>query len=227
MLFQGFSKEFLKSIIAESLKTSPPGSWNITRHYMYSKLRGILKAYDGDGKRCLSISHSAFLARLLGLENAQLMEANYPEHSMLNLDFQDDTFDYCVSDQVLEHIEGNPFAAFRESLRVTRPGGFIVHTTCFMNEIHNMPKDYWRFTPDALRLIAEDCQAVVLECGGWGNKDVWRFMELGFRAVPVPRDPSHPICRMAMKNEDTIPIVTWVIAQKQSDPEHKPVENRG
>lgn len=214
MPFLGFSEDFLKSIIAESLKTSTPGSWNITRHFMYSRLLGMLRAYDGNEKRCLAISHSAFLARLLGLKDTYLLEANFPEHNLLSLEFPDDVFDFCVSDQVLEHIQGNPFAAFQESARVTKPGGFIVHTTCFMNEIHNTPKDYWRFTPDALSLIAEQCGVLVLESGGWGNQDVWRFMELGFRTVPVPSDPAHPICQMAMKNNDSIPIVTWVVAQK-------------
>ncbi len=214
MPFTGFSDEFLKSIIAESLKTSSPGVWNITRHYMYSRLAGLFRTHDDADKRCLSISHSAFLARLMGLQHAQLMEANYPEYNMLQLVFPDNAFEFCVSDQVLEHIEGNPYTAFQESVRVTKPGGFIVHTTCFMNEIHHTPKDFWRFTPDALRLVAEHCRVDVMDCGGWGNKDVWRFMELGFRTIPVPSDPSHPICRMAMKNEDSIPIVTWVVAQK-------------
>jgi SAM-dependent methyltransferase len=217
MPFQGFSEGFLKAIIAESLKTSVPGSWNITRHFMYSRLRGMLQAYDGNEKRCLSISHSAFFARLLGLKHTQLMEANYPEYNMLSLGFEDNVFEFCVSDQVLEHIEGNPFTAFEESVRVTKPGGFIVHTTCFMNEIHNTPKDYWRFTPDALCLIANSCRVAVLDSGGWGNKDVWSFMELGFRTIPVPSDPSHPICRMAMENDDSIPIVTWIVVQKISD----------
>jgi hypothetical protein len=84
-----------------------------------------------------------------------------------------------------------------------------------MNEIHNTPKDYWRFTPDALCLIANSCHVTVLDSGGWGNKDVWSFMELGFRTIPVPSDSSHPICRMAMENDDSIPIVTWVVVQKQ------------
>ena len=215
MSYHGFSESFLKSIIAEALKTSSPSGWNVTRHYMYLKLHDSLRTYDGSGRQCLSISHSEFLAKLLGLRNTQLIEANYPEHDLLNLDFPDDAFEFCVSDQVLEHIEGNPYTAFQESVRVTRPGGFIVHTTCFMNEIHQTPNDYWRFTPDALRLIAETCQTTVLECGGWGNKDVWRFMELGFRTVPVPSDPSHPVCQMAMKNDDSVPIHTWVVAQKQ------------
>jgi SAM-dependent methyltransferase len=215
MPFQGFSEGFLKTIIAESLKTSAPGSWNITRHFMYSRLHGMLQANDSNAKRCLTISHSAFLAKLLGLKHTHLIEANYPEHNLLRLDFEDDAFEFCVSDQVLEHIEGNPFTAFQESVRVTKPGGFIVHTTCFMNEIHKTPKDYWRFTPDALCLIANSCRVAVLDSGGWGNKDVWSFMELGFRTIPVPSDPSHPICRMAMENDDSIPIVTWVVVQKQ------------
>ncbi len=214
MPYQGFSEEFLRAIIAESFKTSQPGKWNITRHFMYSRLLGMLQNYDNQGKKCLSISHSAFLARLLGLKSAHVTEADYPEHNMLNLRYPSDAFDFCVSDQVLEHIEGNPYTAFEESVRVTKKGGFIAHTTCFMNEIHDTPRDFWRFTPDALCLMAEHCGTTVLENGGWGNKDVWTFMELGFRTTRVPLDPSHPICQMAMKNDDTIPIVTWVIAQK-------------
>lgn len=215
MPYQGFSEAFLKSIIAESFKTSTPGRWNITRHYMYSRLQRMLQPHDRVGKNCLAISHSSFLASLLGLEQAHIIQADYPAHNMLCFDFPTDGFDFCVSDQVLEHIEGNPYTAFEESVRVTKKGGFIAHTTCFMNEIHNTPKDFWRFTPDALSMMAEHCGAAVIDSGGWGNKDVWTFMELGFRTMPVPTDPSHPICQMAMKKDDTIPIVTWVIAQKK------------
>ena len=215
MLYQGFSEAFLKSVIAESLKTAPPGHWNITRHYMYSRLQGMFQGYDGPDRKCLSISHSTFFARLLGLNTARMTEANYPKHNMLALDYLSDSFDFCVSDQVLEHVEGNPFKAFEESVRVTRHGGLIAHTTCFMNEIHETPRDFWRFTPDALCLMARNSGSTVIESGGWGNKDVWSFMALGFRTIPVPSDPSHPICRMAMEKDDAIPIVTWVIAQKR------------
>jgi Methyltransferase domain len=214
MPYQGFSEAFLKAIIAESLKTCQPGQWNVTRQYMYWKLQGMLQGYDKPDKSCLCISHSTFLARVLGLKTAHLTRADFPEHDMLNLRYPSEAFDFCVSDQVLEHIEGNPFAAFAESVRVIKSGGFVAHTTCFMNEIHETPKDYWRFTPDALRLMAAHAGAAVIESGGWGNRDVWTFMAMGFRTVPVPSDPSHPVCRMAMQNDETIPIVTWVIAQK-------------
>lgn len=142
-------------------------------------------------------------------------EANHPESDMLALRIPSESFDFCVSDQVLEHIQGNPIAAFEESVRVTKTNGYVAHTTCFMNEIHETPDDFWRFTPNALKMMAGQCGLTVLDCGGWGNKDVWSFMELGFRTARVPIDPSHPICKMAMKNDASIPIVTWVVAQKK------------
>jgi SAM-dependent methyltransferase len=176
---------------------------------------GMLKPYNGSHKTCLSLSHSILLGAVLGLQNVTVTEANYPEHNMLSLDFPSETFDFCISDQILEHVEGNPFKAFEETVRVVKQGGFIAHTTCFMNQIHGSPNDYWRFSPDALRLMADDCGLRILDCGGWGNKDVWAYMELGFRTARVPTDPSHPIYRMAMENDDTIPIVTWVVARKR------------
>jgi SAM-dependent methyltransferase len=215
MPYQGLSEDFIKALISDSLEKAQTGQWNITRHYLYSRLMGMLKPYDGSDKRCLSLSHSILLGSVLGLQSVVVNEANFPEHNMLSLDFPSESFDFCISDQVLEHVEGNPFKAFEESVRVVKKGGFIVHTTCFMNQIHGSPNDYWRFSPDALRLMAADCDLQIIDCGGWGNKDVWAYMDLGFRTARVPTDPSHPICRMAMENDDTIPIVTWVVAQKR------------
>jgi 2-polyprenyl-3-methyl-5-hydroxy-6-metoxy-1,4-benzoquinol methylase len=45
-----------------------------------------------------------------------------------------------VSDQVLEHVVGDPQTAIDETLRVLRPGGIVIHTTCFMNPIHGAPE---------------------------------------------------------------------------------------
>jgi SAM-dependent methyltransferase len=210
----GFSEEFLKALIEETIMSSPPGPWNITRHYMYTKLSGLLKGSDAHDKKCLSISNSENFARLIGLHDTSLTEANYPEQNILQLGFPPETFDFCVSDQVLEHVEGDPFIAFEESVRVVKKGGFIAHTTCFINQIHNMPRDLWRFTPDALSLIAKHCNTSVIENGGWGNKEVWTYIDLGFRWTKVPLSPSHPINHLAMKNDPSVPIVSWVVAQK-------------
>lgn len=216
MPYQRLSEDFIKALISDSLKKAQRGQWNITRHYMYTRLMGELKPYDDSQKQCLSLSHSTFLCAVLGIQRAVVSEANFPEHNMLSLGFPSETFDFLISDQVLEHVEGNPFKAFEETVRVVKNGGHVVHTTCFMNQIHGAPNDYWRFTPDALRLMADDCDLQVLDCGGWGNKNVWAYLDLGFRTAKVPTDPTHPIHRMAMQNDDTIPIVTWVVGRKRN-----------
>ncbi len=214
MIYQGLSDDFLKTLIKEALKTSKPGPWHITRHFMYNKLHGILKDHDGPQKKCIAISHSTQFAKVLGLEDTVITEANYPEYNMISLEIPSESYDFCVSDQTLEHIEGDPFIAFEESVRVVKKGGIIVHTTCFINHVHGVPKDFWRFTPDALRLLSKHFNTKVIECGGWGNREVWTYLSLGFRMAKVPSDVSHPIYNLAMKNDESIPIVTWVVSQK-------------
>ena len=146
--------EKLAEIVKASLEGVALGEHRLTRFSMYRALSNVLAAHDGLSKSCLAISGSNRLSLVLGLKAARIVEAGYPEHTMLSLGFPDGALDFCVSDQVLEHVEGDPFDAVRESFRVVRPGGFVVHTTCLLNPIHREPGDFWRFTPDALALSA-------------------------------------------------------------------------
>jgi SAM-dependent methyltransferase len=163
--------------------------------------------------KVLSISHSDGLCDVLGLDRQSRTEANYPAVNMLSLPYPDNSFDYVVSDQVLEHVEGDPQRAIDETLRVLRPGGRAIHATCFMNPIHEAPGDFWRFTPAALRILCRKFSTVV-ECGGWGNPYVWVVVWLGLRFDGVPEAKWHPFHRLATRNHPEWPIVTWVIAQK-------------
>ncbi len=52
----------------------------------------------------------------------------------------------------LEHCE-DPLAACRELHRVLRPGGVCAVTSVMWFPIHGYPHDYWRFTPEGLRLM--------------------------------------------------------------------------
>ncbi len=208
----GFSENTIKELIAYSLRDAD--GWHITRFSMYRTLGGILSSYDEKGKECLAISNSAWFGKILGLRNCTYIEANYPEHNILDLKFDDGMFDFCISDQVMEHIEGNPFTAFGESARVVKPGGVICHTTCFINEVHGVPKDFWRFTPDALSLLAKKAGCEVLEAGGWGNREAWALIHAGFRMSRIPQDETHPLHKLAIRNEPNWPIVTWVVGRK-------------
>lgn len=211
----GFSESFLKGLIEFSLKNGN-GSvrrHHITRLYMYTKMRNVLAEYDSESKTGLAISQSSGLAQLLGLKSIKITKCNYPQCNFIDLKFADNTFDFCFSDQVLEHVEGNPYKAFEESIRVVKSGGFICHTTCFINQVHAFPGDFWRFTPDALKLMSETYGATVIDCQGWGNPEVWTYIEMGYRGAKIPEDPNNPVYQLAMKNDPTCPIVTWVIAK--------------
>jgi SAM-dependent methyltransferase len=205
-----------KTVLAGTIKASMAGlrrGPHITRFSMYRRLATIVPPPES-GARILSISHSTALCGVLGFGDAELVEANYPEVNFLSLPYRDGEFDYVVSDQVLEHVQGNPQLAVSESIRVLKPGGYIIHTTCFMNPIHGAPNDYWRFTPAALRLLCEK-QSTVMEADGWGNAYVFGIMSLGLRYEGVPEARWHPFHWIATTNHPRSPVATWVVARKE------------
>ena len=133
---------------------------------------------------------------------------------MLNLSFKSENFDFCISDQVLEHIEGDPFKAFSETARVIKRGGRICHTTCLLNGVHGAPHDFWRFTPRALSLLASSCGLESELVGGWGNREAQTILNSEFRMTKIPDNPNNPIYKLAMRNEEEYPVSTWIIAKK-------------
>ena len=88
-----------------------------------------------------------------------------------------------------------------------------MHTTCFINPIHNYPVDLWRFTPHALRYLASGFSEIV-EVGGWGNRAVWFVEMVGLRFVRVPHAAWHPLHKLATANNELWPTSTWVVARK-------------
>jgi SAM-dependent methyltransferase len=213
-MFKSLSNNAIEKLLLFAYKQNCEKTFHITRLSMYKDLKGRLKDFDSSDKLCLSISDSNGLGEVLGLEETKSIVANYPEYQIQSLNFPDNSFDFCISDQVFEHIEGNPFKAFSETARILKRGGFVCHTTCFINEVHGAPKDFWRFTPDALSLMANECGLEVTVLGGWGNREVIPLMNSDFRFSPIPDDPANPIYELATKNEPDWPISTWIIAKK-------------
>lgn len=209
-------KQLVKELLALLVRlTGGPTGPHVTRYFMYRRMVQIGETLrPASGARTLSISDSLHLCSLLGLADTKIDEANYPAANILALPFEDEAFDFVVSDQVFEHIEGDPFGAMAETLRVLRPGGVLVHTTCFINPVHGFPGDFWRFTPDALALMAGG-GVEVIEAAGWGNRMVWIAAALGFRRAPVPHATWHPLHWVATRNNPLWPLATWVVARKR------------
>ena len=71
------------------------------------------------------------------------------------LPFRDGAFDTVLSTEVLEHLP-TPAVCVAEMARVLKPGGKLLLTVPFSQPLHELPNDFWRFTPSALALLAED-----------------------------------------------------------------------
>jgi SAM-dependent methyltransferase len=78
-----------------------------------------------------------------------------------NLPFPDESFDCVVCTEVLEHCP-DPAAALGETSRVLKQGGRVFLTTPFLVAEHEMPHDYYRFTPSALRMLAAGAELSVV-----------------------------------------------------------------
>jgi SAM-dependent methyltransferase len=163
----------------------------------------------------LSIDRNDTLDKIL-LERwpkLSIRRAIYPETDVQNLAaLPNGSFDLVYSHQVLEHVR-KPWVAAAEILRVLRPGGLGIHTTCAFNPRHGLPAfgDYYRFLPEGLVELFDG--ATVLEKGEWGNRQAILYNagiddghgDLGGRRF----------CRAIGEASDGLyPWHTWIIFEK-------------
>lgn len=86
------------------------------------------------------------------------------------LPFRDGEFDCIICTEVFEHVP-DPFQAMKECSRVLKPGGKLFMSTPFFNPLHEIPHDYYRYTPFAIRHMAGESKlstAYISEKGGDG-----------------------------------------------------------
>jgi SAM-dependent methyltransferase len=74
----------------------------------------------------------------------------------------DESFDSVVCTQVFEHLEF-PEESAKEIFRVLKSGGYLLITVPQMNELHEEPYDYWRYTKFGVRSLFEKAGFTTLE----------------------------------------------------------------
>lgn len=188
---------------------------HLTRYYMYKQIKQTLERNNLlplNGK-ILGISNIESFRPLIS-EKAKVIDTKYPEVDMQDLPYDGGSFDYVISDQVVEHLQ-DPKKAIEESHRVLKENGIAIHTTCFMNYIHRDPIDLWRFSPEALRYLCKDFSET-LSCGGWGNRVAILVCLISerFRHMKIPENRWSIRHLIATHNEQRYPIVTWIVIKK-------------
>lgn len=183
---------------------------------MYKRIRECFNENDClpiKGK-VLGISGINNFHQFIDIKNVELTEVDYPEVDMQNLPYEADSFDFVISDQVIEHLE-DPKKAIEESYRVLNKGGIAIHTSCFINYMHSCPKDFWRFSPDALKFLCKDFSEILCY-EGWGNRVaiLLCFLSDRFRFTRIPETKWSIRHLIANYNEEQYPIVSWVVAKK-------------
>ena len=74
--------------------------------------------------------------------------------SIDNIPLENDSIDSIICTQVIGDVV-DPSKVIKEFYRVVRPGGVVLLSESFMNEIHGEPFDYWRFTSYGLKNLFE------------------------------------------------------------------------
>jgi SAM-dependent methyltransferase len=109
-----------------------------------------------EGKPCVQISVKDEIGRKFGPNWVSVDK--YDNRPMIDrhddieaLGFADASFGGAVCWSVLEHVP-HPQTAIRELHRVLKPGGLIWIQVPFLFPYHEAPSDYWRVSPDGLRI---------------------------------------------------------------------------
>lgn len=70
------------------------------------------------------------------------------------IDLPENSIDNIVCTQMLGDIK-NPTLVIKEFYKILKRGGFVLLTESLLNEIHDEPNDYWRFTEYGLKYLFE------------------------------------------------------------------------
>jgi SAM-dependent methyltransferase len=118
-------------------------------------------------------------------------------------------FDLVICEQVLEHVP-DPLTAVKTLRRLCKPDGHVYVSTPFLVRLHEWPGDYWRFTPDGMKILLRSQGLEPVWVRSWGNRKV-AVANFDFW---VPR-----LGWQSLRNEPSLPVSVWALARpSDSDP---------
>jgi len=194
----------------DSLAPVERGAMSFPRHACYEHLREILPELDRPDAKAIEIGGSTGVIKSFFEQAEYVVAPPYPEADVQDLSWiEDESYDFVILDQVLEHVE-DPWKAVEEVKRVLRDGGALIGTTPFFIYLHPVPRDYWRFTEDGLRVLLRSFSNV--DVYYWGNRISLEFINRhGFK---VRTSLARKLFAIRRDNEPQFPITYWFVATK-------------
>jgi len=125
----------------------------------------------------------------LDIETAHVYDKNIkPDYRWdgITMPFTNEEFDTAIATEVLEHCH-DPLLVLKEIYRVLKPQGVFFFTVPFLWNLHEVPHDEYRYTPFALKKIAEDAgfsDIQIFPTGGW-HASLAQVLGLWVRRSPM------------------------------------------
>ncbi len=125
----------------------------------HNPIKQKLRLLDvGAGTKPYSIIYKNYFSDCLS------SDVSYSPHNISTVDMiapadkiplENNTIDFILCTEVLEHVP-DPQKVLIEFNRILKPQGFVFLTTPFLVSLHEMPHDYYRYTPSALKYLSEN-----------------------------------------------------------------------
>lgn len=112
-------------------------------------------------------------------------------------------FGLVICEQVLEHVV-DPLRAVKTLRCLCAPDGHVFVSTPFLVRLHAHPGDFWRFTPEGMKVLLRSQGLEPLWVRSWGNR---RVIAANFNRW-VARLPWQ-----TLRNEPDLPAVVWTLAR--------------
>ena len=196
--------------------------YKYSRYAMYTHIENFLKSkalqigkclligdsLRGKGNDSIIIKNTAIIDMLP--KKCKILAPPYPDVDIMKTSYNDNEFDYVIADQVLEHVK-KPWIAVEEVRRILKPGGLTILTSALMFYVHGVPYDYWRFTPDGLKVLCENF-SYIHECRGTGDLNF--VMDILNNRGGKQVNPNTKLEKRALACDNKYLISVWVIAEK-------------
>jgi SAM-dependent methyltransferase len=200
----------------------PSRRYKYSRYAMYTTIEKVIKSKKLKPGKCLLIGDSIkgkgnekvkirnpAITNMLP-KGCEILAPSYPDVDIHKMPYEDNSFDYVIADQVLEHVR-RPWIGVEEVRRVLKPGGLTILTSALIFPVHGVPHDYWRFTPEGLKVLCENFSKIY-ECSGTGDLNFVIDILKGRRKLQVASNTELEKRALACDNKNLVSV--WIIAEK-------------